>query len=43
MKTKTAPVYHCGACGRKLKANRWIFSRFTKARYCWPGDGCQKR
>ena len=38
--TKTA-TYHCALCGRKLKPGRWVFSRFTGARYCWPGE-CRK-
>lgn len=35
-------TYHCGDCGRKLPAERWVYSRHTGARYCTPGEGCQK-
>jgi hypothetical protein len=36
-------VYRCACCGRKLKPERWIYSRFTKSRYCWPTEGCWKK
>lgn len=35
-------TYACGKCGRRLKQNRWIYSRTTGARYCWPGTGCNR-
>lgn len=37
--------YRCAheKCNRKLQAERWIYSSWTKARYCWPGDKCQGR
>lgn len=35
-------IYVCGVCGRKLKNERWVYSGHTGARYCRPGDGCQK-
>jgi hypothetical protein len=31
-------TYTCACCGRTLKAERWIYSRHTNARYCWPGE-----
>ncbi len=33
--------YQCGVCGRRLPLDRWIYSRHTGARYCWPGE-CRK-
>jgi hypothetical protein len=39
---KKAVVHRCGKCNRKLKEGRWIYSRFTGNRYCWPGEGCEK-
>jgi len=38
----TAVVHRCGKCGRRLKTNRWVYSRWTGNRYCWPGEGCDK-
>lgn len=35
---KPAKTYRCARCNRKLRDGRWIFSRFTKQRYCWPGE-----
>ena len=29
-------------CGR-LKDGHWIFSRWTTQRYCYAGEGCQKK
>ena len=34
--TKTA--YTCGVCSKTLKNERWIYSRHTGQRYCWPGE-----
>ena len=31
-------TYSCACCGKTLKNERWIFSRHTNARYCWPGE-----
>jgi len=36
-------IYHCARCDRKLKPDRYIYSQHTKARYCWPGEGCARR
>lgn len=33
-------TYRCADCGRKLTAERWVYSRHTGARYCTPGEGC---
>src|SRR5437899_2383336 len=41
--TKTHRVYTCGVCGRKLKPEHYIYSSATGARYCWPGEGCDRR
>jgi DNA-directed RNA polymerase subunit RPC12/RpoP len=35
-------VYRCARCGRKLKPDRYIYSRFTGNRYCFIGH-CRKR
>lgn len=36
----------CGCCGRTLRKKQgkphWIYSTFTGARYCWPGEGCNR-
>lgn len=42
MKTKTKRVYTCSCCGRRLKQDRWVWSQFTRSRYCWPGEGCNR-
>lgn len=39
----TTRVYHCGCCGQKLKADRWIYSRWTGNRYCWDMTACIAR
>lgn len=33
----------CARCRRRLRDGRWIYSRFTHLRYCYPGEGCAKR
>ncbi len=35
--------HHCARCGRRLKDGHWIFSRWTTSRYCYAGEGCQKK
>ena len=42
MKTKAKRVYTCACCQRRLKKDRWIWSHWTKNRYCWPGQGCNR-
>lgn len=32
MKTKT--VYRCAICNRRLEEGKYVYSRFTKNRYC---------
>lgn len=34
--------YRCASCGRKLTNERWVYSRHTGARYCLPGEGCER-
>lgn len=36
------PVRSCDRCGADLRPKRWIYSRQTGARYCWPGEGCNR-
>ena len=45
MGAKLPPLtdYRCASCRRRLRQDRWIFSSHTRNRYCWPGEGCQKR
>jgi len=31
-------TYTCGVCSKTLKNERWIYSRHTGQRYCWPGE-----
>lgn len=38
-KPRGAP-HTCAACGAELEPDHWIFSRHTRARYCYPGEGC---
>jgi hypothetical protein len=33
-------VYNCDRCGRRLKEGRWVYSRFTRNRYCF-ADHCK--
>ena len=32
----------CARCRRRLRDGRWIFSKHTRLRYCYPGEGCAK-
>lgn len=32
----------CAKCDRELEPEKWVYSQWTKNRYCWPGDGCNK-
>lgn len=41
MAEPTTRTYRCNACGRQLPHQRWVYSRHTGSRYCWPGEGCQ--
>ena len=41
-KATTPRKYQCATCGRRLKVGRWVYSKHTGSRYCWPGEGCQK-
>jgi DNA-directed RNA polymerase subunit RPC12/RpoP len=38
-------LYRCGICGTELRAENWIFSQHSKARYCHPRDWtkCESR
>ena len=36
-------AFRCAICGRRLREGRYVFSRFTKSRYCIPGPGCKKK
>lgn len=40
--TKAKTEHRCACCGRKLKPGRWVYSRFTRARYCYVGEGCNR-
>jgi hypothetical protein len=35
--------YHCDHCGRRLKPDQWIYSRWTGSRYCTDLNACTKR
>jgi hypothetical protein len=35
-------TYRCDRCGRRLTKGLWIWSRYTRQRYCWPGKGCNR-
>jgi hypothetical protein len=34
----TATRMVCARCGRKLKNGRYVFSTFTRLRYCYVGE-----
>jgi hypothetical protein len=38
--TRPKMVYHCARCKRRLK--RYVYSKTTRYRYCYPGEGCGK-
>jgi hypothetical protein len=35
--------YRCARCDRELEPERWVYSHHTGARYCWPGEGCNRK
>jgi hypothetical protein len=35
--------YRCARCDRELAPERWVYSHHTGARYCWPGEGCNRK
>lgn len=37
------PRYPCGRCGRHQTADRMVWSRWTRARYCTDLKSCEKR
>jgi hypothetical protein len=39
---KTFSTFNCARCGRKLKDGRYVYSRFTRLRYCYVGE-CKVR
>lgn len=41
--TKTKRAIRCGICQRRLRNNRWVYSKFSRNHYCMPGEGCQKK
>jgi hypothetical protein len=38
--TQRERVYRCDRCGRRLRRNRWVYSKHEKKRYCRAGEGC---
>jgi hypothetical protein len=44
MAEKLPPLtsYTCDRCGRRLRQG-YVYSRFTKSRYCAELDACEKR
>lgn len=36
-------IYRCAICNRRLKVDRCIYSSHTRNRYCYPGEGCNRR
>lgn len=36
-------AYRCTKCNRVLRNRRWVYSKATRARFCFPGEGCQKK
>jgi hypothetical protein len=35
--------FRCSICNRRLRDGEYVYSRFTKARYCSNIDACRKR
>ena len=35
--------YTCACCGKRLKPDQWIYSRWTRNRYCWEVVPCLER
>jgi hypothetical protein len=35
-------TFNCARCGRKLRDGRYVYSRFTRLRYCYVGE-CKVR
>jgi hypothetical protein len=35
--------HRCACCDRQLPEERYVFSPHTKARYCWPSEGCWRK
>ena len=35
-------TYRCALCNRRLRDERWIYSRHSGNRYCFPGE-CHRR
>jgi hypothetical protein len=38
-----ARQYACARCGRRVRPERWVYSRHTGNRYCVELDACAKR
>lgn len=41
--TATASTYACSRCGRRWPAERMVYSRHTRARYCRDFTACDRR
>ena len=44
MTPKLPPLtkYRCTICGKRLREGRYVYSRFTKQRYCYDVTVCHK-
>lgn len=38
----TRAKHQCGKCGRRVRVERCVYSRWTRERYCFPGEGCER-
>lgn len=43
MSTVTVTKHACARCGKKDLAERMVYSRFTRARYCADMTACDRR
>jgi hypothetical protein len=42
MSATVTSTFTCARCGRKLKNGRYVYSTFTRQRYCYVGE-CKVR
>jgi len=43
MAAKPKARYSCARCGRRVREGEYVYSRFTKNRYCIAMDACARR
>lgn len=43
MAATSTRTYHCNRCGKRLSGGKWLYSQWTKMRYCPDIDACSLR